>query len=164
MANRAGSGRVEHIHLTSRGSEPMRSVARVRAIAGIGLEGDRYAAGLGFYSNKPPGTGRALTLIEAETLDALRAELGIELQPGDSRRNLTIRGIELNPLVGKRFRIGGVLCQGVRFCVPCQYLVDLIGKPVLAPLVDRGGLRADILEGGEIRVGDELRPLPEGAP
>jgi MOSC domain-containing protein YiiM len=142
----------------------MRSVARVRAIAGIGLEGDRYAAGLGYYSNKPPGTGRALTLIEAETIDALRAELGIDLQPGDSRRNLTIRGIELNPLVGKRFRIGGVLCQGVRFCVPCQYLVDLIGKPVLAPLVDRGGLRADILEGGEIRVGDELRPLPEGAP
>jgi MOSC domain-containing protein YiiM len=157
MANRAGTGRVEHIHLATRASEPMRSVARVRAIAGIGLEGDRYAAGLGFYSDKPPGTGRAVTLIEAETLDALREELGIDLQPGASRRNLTIRGIELNPLVGKRFRIGGVLCKGVRFCVPCQYLVDLIGKPVLAPLVERGGLRADIIEGGEIHVGDELR-------
>jgi MOSC domain-containing protein YiiM len=152
------NGRVEHIHLTGRAGEPMRAVARVRAIAGVGLEGDRYAAGLGHFSSQP-GTGRALTLIEAEVLDSLRAELGIDLQHGEARRNLTTRGIELNPLVGKRFRVGGVLCQGVRFCDPCQYLADLIAKPILNPLVHRGGLRADILEEGEIRVGDEVALL-----
>jgi MOSC domain-containing protein YiiM len=127
----------------------MRAVNRARAIAGVGLEGDRYAAGVGHFSSYP-GTGRALTLIEAEVVEAL------DLKVGEARRNLTIRGIELNPLVGKRFRIGSVLCLGVRLCEPCQYLEDLLAKPVLNPLAHRGGLRAEILEDGEIHVGDEL--------
>jgi len=149
-------GRVEHIHLAGRASEPMRSAPRVRALTGIGLEGDRYAAGLGTYS-KHPGGGRALTLIEAEVIEALQAMLGIALQPGEARRNLTTRGIELNPLVGRRFLVGNVLCQGVRLCEPCKYLEDLIAKPVLHPLLNRGGLRADILGAGEISLGDEVR-------
>jgi len=151
------SGRVEHIHLAGAAGQAMLAVQSVRAVTGVGLEGDRYAAGLGHFSPLP-GTGRALTLIEAEALEALRAELGIDVRSGEARRNLTTRGIELNPLVGRRFRIGGVLCRGVRLCVPCQYLVDLIGKPVLEPLVERAGLRADILEDGEIRVGDAVTP------
>lgn len=151
------SGRVEHIHLAGQGGEPMRAVDRVRVIARIGLEGDRYATGLGRYS-KHPGTGRALTLVEAEVLDSLRASLGIDLQPGEARRNVTTRGIALNPLVGQRFRIGGVLCEATRLCEPCKYLEDLIAKPVLHPLLHYGGLRADVLEDGEIRVGDEVRP------
>lgn len=151
-------GRVEHIHLAGRAAEPMRAVSRIRAIEGVGLEGDRYALGLGYYSGKPPGTGRHLTLIEGEMIDWLRETHGIELKPGESRRNLTTRGISLNPLVGKRFRIGSVACVGVRYCDPCQYLDDLTGKKMLKPMVDRAGLRADILEGGEIAVGDEIRP------
>jgi MOSC domain-containing protein YiiM len=149
-------GRVEQIHLSNSTGEPMRAVKSARALVGLGLEGDRYVAGLGHWS-KDPRKGRHLTLIEAEAIDALRSG-GIELSPGESRRNLTTRGIALNALVGKRFRIGAVLCEGVRLCEPCQYLEDLIGKPILAPLVDRGGLRAHILEGGEIRVGDEIAP------
>src|SRR5205823_3611879 len=145
------SGRVEHIHLASGAAEPMRAVTRVRALPGVGLEGDRYSVGMGYYS-KIPGTGRQLTLIEAEMLDWLRATLGVDIGAGEARRNLTTRGLSLNPLVGKRFWIGGVLCEGVRFCDPCKYLEDLIGKPLLKPLVDRAGLRADILQGGEISV------------
>ena len=134
----------------------MRRVKRVKAVAGVGLEGDRYALGLGRYSNRP-GTGRALTLIEAEVIEWLMNEHLIELAPGEARRNLTTRGVRLNPLVGKRFWIGDVLCEGMRFCEPCAYLEGLTGKPVLKPLVERAGLRAEILQGGEIAVGDEVR-------
>ena len=152
MAN----GRVEHIHVTSGAGAPMRSLTRVRAIAGVGLEGDRYAMGVGHYS-KTPATGRHLTLIEAEQLEWLMNDQLIELKPAEARRNLTTRGIRLNPLVGKQFWIGAVLCKGMRLCEPCDYLDKLTGKIMLKPLVKRAGLRAEILTDGEIAVGDEIR-------
>ena len=157
MANDVQRGRVECLHLAEREGEPMRAIDRIRVIAGIGLEGDRYAAGRGHFS-KSPGTGRALTLIEAEVLESLRDSLGIALQPGEARRHVTTRGIALNALVGRRFRIGGVLCEATRLCEPCSYLENLVAKPVLDPLLHRGGLRADVLEDGEICIGDEVRP------
>jgi MOSC domain-containing protein YiiM len=152
------SGRVEFIHLATSEGEPMRAADRIRVLAGTGLEGDRYATGRGHFSGVP-GSGRALTLIEAEVLDLLRDSHGIALEPGEARRNLTTRGIALNPLVGRRFRIGGVLCEGTRLCEPCRYLEGVARKPLLELLRSRGGLRADVLEDGEIHVGDELRPL-----
>jgi MOSC domain-containing protein YiiM len=155
-------GRIESIHVATREGEPMRAAWEIRLRAGIGIEGDRYAAGLGHFSSTP-GTGRALTLIEAEVLELLRDSLGISLQPGETRRNLTTRGIALNALVGRRFRIGAVLCEGMRLCEPCAYLEGVVGRPLLDPLSQRGGLRADILEDGEIRVGDELRPIEDTA-
>ena len=154
-------GRVDCIHIATSEGEPMRAAERIRVRAGIGLEGDRYAAGRGHFSSTP-GTGRALTLIEGEVLDLLRDRLGIALQPGEARRNVTTRGVALNALVGRRFRIGTVLCEGMRLCEPCTYLEGVLGRPLLDPLSHRGGLRADVLEDGEIRIGDELRPL-EGA-
>ncbi len=160
MVDVAEPGRVECIHVATSEGEPMRATDRVRVLAGIGLEGDRYAAGRGHFSSMP-GTGRALTLIEAEVLDFLRDSLGIPLQPGEARRNLTTRGIALNPLVGRRFRIGSVLCEGTRLCEPCTYLEGVVGRQMLDPLLHRGGLRVDVLENGEIRIGDELRPLEQ---
>lgn len=151
-------GRVETIHVAVSEGEPMRPAQQIRVLAGIGLEGDRYATGRGHFSSSP-GSGRAITLIEAEVLDVLRDAIGIAMQPGEVRRNVTTRGVALNPLVGRRFRIGRVLCEGKRLCEPCTYLEGLIAKPLLDPLRNRGGLRADVLEGGEIRIGDELRPL-----
>jgi MOSC domain-containing protein YiiM len=155
MGNEGQVGRIERIHLTDGEGKPMRPADRVRVLVGVGLEGDRYATGRGHFSSTP-GTGRALTLIEAEVLESLR-ERGIELQPGEARRNLTTRGIRLNALVGQRFRIGSVLCEGMRLCEPCNYLERLVDKPLMDPLQHRGGLRADVIEGGEIRVGDEVR-------
>jgi MOSC domain-containing protein YiiM len=136
----------------------MRSVERVRAIAGVGLEGDRYATRTGHWS---PNTkvDRDVTLIAAEEIERLGAEFGVEVSLGESRRNVTTRGIDVNGLVGRRFRIGDVLCVGTRLCEPCQYLTDLLGKPILAPLVHRAGLRARILADGEISVGDEVVTL-----
>src|SRR5207245_1588191 len=154
MPNDAEPGRGEGIHDAISEGEPMRATDRIRVLAGIGLEGDRYATGRGHFSASP-GTGRALTLIEAEVLESL----GLALRPGEARRNLTTRGIALNALVGRRFRIGDVLCEGTRLCEPCEYLEGLLKKSLLQPLLHRGGLRADVLEDGEIRVGDLVKAL-----
>ncbi|MCC6223336.1 MAG: MOSC domain-containing protein [Thermoleophilia bacterium] len=152
------SGTVETIVLRGApGSEPV-TVARARALAGHGLEGDRYASGAGTFS-ATAGTGRDLTLIEAEALDALAVAAGIRLAPGDTRRNVVTRGIGLNDLVGRRFRLGSVECLGRRLCDPCSHLEGRTTPGVLAGLAGRGGLRADILADGEIAVGDEIVPL-----
>lgn len=148
-------GRIEAIHLADAAAGPMRAVSRVRAIAGVGLEGDRYATGSGTYS-PDPRTDRHLTLIEAEEIEALATRDGIVLEPGETRRNVTTRGIRLNDLVGRRFRVGGIECEATRLCEPCQGLTDHIGKPVLKPLAHRAGLRALILTDGEIALGDEI--------
>jgi MOSC domain-containing protein YiiM len=154
----SGGGRIDTIHLAAIGGGPMRSVERVRAMAGVGLEGDRYAAGVGTYS-PDPRSDRQLTLIEAEEIEALATRDGIVLEPGETRRNVTTRGIRLNELVGRRFRVGDIECEAVRLCEPCQGLTDRIGKPILKPLAHRAGLRAVILTDGEIAVGDEVVPL-----
>jgi MOSC domain-containing protein YiiM len=154
------SGVVEAIHIASAAGAPTRLLGVVRASAGIGLEGDRYAAGQGHYSHDHR-VSRDLTLIEAEVIEALARDHGIKLAPGETRRNITTRGIRLNDLLGRRFWVGEVLCAGTRLCEPCQYLTDLTGKPLLRPLVHRGGLRADILSGGYIRRGDRVRVVAE---
>lgn len=136
---------------------------RVTARAGVGLDGDRYAAGTGHWS-PDPRTDRELTLIEAEVLEDLATSDGIRLAPGETRRNVTTRGIRLNGLVGRRFRVGGVDCEGTRLCEPCQYLTDQLGKPILRPLVHRAGLRARILTDGEIAIGDEILALDGDEP
>jgi MOSC domain-containing protein YiiM len=153
MARKCGF--VEAIHIASSAGEPVHVIDAVRAIAGVGLEGDRYAVGLGHYNDTR--VSRDLTLVEAEALEALAREHGIELATGETRRNVTTRGIALNDLVGRRFWVGPILCVGTRLCEPCQYLADLTGKPLLRALVHRGGLRADILRGGVIHRGDEVR-------
>jgi MOSC domain-containing protein YiiM len=151
---RAPVGVVEAIHIASAAGAPTRPLEVVRARAGIGLDGDRYAAAEGHYADTR--VSRDLTLIEAETIEALKRDHGIELAPGETRRNITTRGVPLNDLLGRRFWVGDVLCEGTRLCEPCQYLADLTGEPLLRPLVHRGGLRADILEGGVIRQGDHV--------
>src|ERR671916_3108524 len=132
-------------------------VAQVRA--GRGFEGDRYAAGTGTFSpragNRP---GYDLTLIAAEVLDELTAA-GQPLGFAGTRRNVLTRGIDVNALVGRRFRIGDVLCEGRRLCEPCVHLDRLSGPGLLRPLIHRGGLRADVLTDGEIRLGAPIQPV-----
>lgn len=152
-------GWVEAIHVAEGAGAPMKPLQLVRAVAGRGLEGDRYILGTGLYSGRPsPGGGRHATLMEAEVLESLAAQAGITLTAAESRRNLTTRGVRLNDLVGERFFIGEVLCEGVRLCEPCKYLEELTGKSVLEPLVHRGGLRVNVLTDGLIRKGAAMRP------
>jgi len=156
-------GEVVGIYIAPGGSQPMQAVAGVWAVPGKGLEGDRYFRQVGTYSDKP-GPHREVTLIAIEALDAVRREAGIRLAPGQSRRNITTRGVPLNDLVGQTFRLGEVRVGGVRLCPPCQHLEDLAGLPgVMKALVDRGGLRVQVLTEGAIRVGDAILPEPAEA-
>jgi MOSC domain-containing protein YiiM len=157
-----GKGEVVGLFTATREGEPMHSHESVGAVAGRGIEGDRYANGVGFYSARPlPGGARELTLIEVEALAEIEAESGIALPPLESRRNVATCGVRLGELAGKRFAIGEVLCEGVRDCPPCEHLEELTGKAVMKPMARRGGLRANILSGGTIRVGDPIEAVAE---
>lgn len=145
------AGRVEAIFVSAEHGELPRPVESVRAIAGKGLEGNRY-----FDEGKP---ATELTLIEAEALEALEAEHGIELDGASSRRNVLTRGVRLNDLVGKRFRVGELECRGVELCEPCSHLEQMTKPGVITGLVHRAGLNAEILRGGELRPGDDVIPL-----
>jgi hypothetical protein len=153
-----GEGVVEAIVLAPRSEAPVEVVAEARAIAGQGLDGDRYATGLGAWPSNRPGA--AITLVDAAVLEELAADRGA---PIDHRRNVVVRGTDLNALVGRRFLVGEVVCRGRRLCEPCAHLDRLNGGGVLRPLVHRGGLRADIEVGGTLRVGDRLRLAPDAA-
>ena len=144
----AGAGVVAAILLAPAAEAPLARVDAAVALPGRGLEGDRYADGAGTFS--APGRGYELTLVEAEALDEL------ELPWEDARRNVVTTGIALNALVGRRFRIGAVECVGRRLAEPCAHLERLARPGLLRPLVHRAGLRADILSGGTIAVGDEI--------
>ena len=153
-------GEVIAIHIAPAAGAPMEQVAAAEAIASEGLVGDRYRDGIGFYSTTPTDPGaRELTLIAEEALAAVLAESGISLSPDEHRRNITTGGIALEPLLGQRFRIGEVICEGVRLCPPCTHLEDITGKAVMKPLVHRGGIRARIVGGGWIRVGDPIQGI-----
>ena len=150
-------GEVAGIYVAGRKTAPMLSLTVANAIPGKGLEGDRYAAGAGTFT---PTSGRLrgydLTLIESEVLDGLSLPDGAPLAPEESRRNIATRGIDLNALVGREFQIGAVRALGQRLCEPCVHLQRLTRPGVVAGLVHRGGLRADLLSGGEIRIGDRI--------
>jgi MOSC domain-containing protein YiiM len=143
------AGRVEGIFIGPERTLPVR-VDRVQAHAGKGLAGNRYY----FEDGAPPG--RALTLIAAEALEAFTTETGISLAADESRRNVLTRGVDVNALVGRRFRIGDVECEGVELCEPCTHLQAMTRPGVLNGMVHRAGLNADILTDGEIAVGDAV--------
>ena len=152
------NGTVESIYIASAAQGPMQALAQVLAIPGSGLEGDRYALKLGtFYKPEPD---YELTLIEAEAIEALRRDYHVELTAGEARRNIVTRNVPLNHLVGKEFAIGDVRIRGIRLCEPCDHLQKVTGKPVLKGLLHRGGLRAQILTQGTIRVGDVVSFMP----
>jgi MOSC domain-containing protein YiiM len=142
------AGRVEAIAIAAEAEAPVELVEQATAVAGRGLAGDRYHERRGTFSN-PHSVGHDLTLVEAEVLE----ELGFS--PHDARRNVVTRGIDLNALVGRRFRVGEVDCVARRLCEPCAHL-ERLSPGTLRPLVHRGGLRADVLSDGVIRVGDPV--------
>ena len=151
-------GIVVSIHIAPEAAAAIQSVREVRAIAGIGLDGDRYAVGKGYWS-PDRNVSRDLTLIEAEVVEEVARDDDASLTPGDTRRNIATRGIRLNELVGMFFRVGSVLCQGTRLCEPCRYLESVSRRKLLRGLVHRGGLRARLLSDGVIRVGDAIEPV-----
>lgn len=150
-------GELLHIHVADGASQAMRGLGEARLLPGVGIDGDRYAARTGTYS-KNHHIDRQVTLIEAETLEALARDHEVELAPAEHRRNLTTRGVPLNHLVGRYFRVGECVLYGGRLNVPCRYLEELIGKKVFKPLLNRSGLNCRIVAGGIIRTADRIEP------
>ena len=150
-------GTVVSINIAPSAEAPMQSVEGAHAIPGQGLEGDRYFFKQGtFYKPQPD---REITLIEAEAIEGLRREFDIDFALSGSRRNVVTRGVPLNHLVGREFWVGEVKARGLRLCEPCSHLQKLSHEKVLPGLVHRGGLRAQILTEGTIRIGETIKEV-----
>jgi len=149
-----GEGKVVSIYTAPGATAPMSGQPHALAVAGKGLEGDRYFAGTGTFWKPTPD--REVTLIEVEAIEALERDYGLALAPGESRRNIVTRGVALNHLVGREFHIREVTLRGIRLCEPCAHLQRLTRSGVIEGLAHRGGLRAQILTGGTIAVGDRV--------
>jgi MOSC domain-containing protein YiiM len=158
MSETMWRGKLLHVHIATEASAPMRELTQARLVAGVGIEGDRYATGRGTYSNTPR-PDRQVTLIELEALEALARDYQIRFTPQESRRNLTTIGVPLNHLVGQRFRVGEVVLRGARLNVPCKYLEQVTGKAVFGPLTHRSGLNCEVESDGTIRPGDVIEPI-----
>lgn len=130
---------------------PLVSRNEVNAVAGCGLEGDRYFNAEGWDEPK-----REITLVELEAVEAANRDYDLGLTPEDMRRQIVTKGIALNHLVDREFTVGDVRCRGIKLNEPCAHLRKLADKPLIKPMIHRGGLRAQILESGTIRVGDPI--------
>lgn len=136
---------------------PMQRLEQATLVVGKGIDGDRYASGAGTFSKLLQTKADAeLTLIEKEQIDYFNAQFDQSAGYGEFRRNVITLGVDLNALVGKRFRIGNVDLLGIRFCEPCATLASTLNPLVLPHMIGRCGLRAQILQGGVICAGDVL--------
>jgi MOSC domain-containing protein YiiM len=147
-------GEVIGIYIAPKAEELPHPVQCARVIPGHGLDGDRYAKGIGTFSNHKGQ--RDVSLIESEAIEAFARESGISLTAAQIRRNVVTRGVRLNDLVGKEFQVGAIRMRGLRLCEPCTHLVRLTHPATLRGLVHRGGLYAAVLNEGEIAVGDSI--------
>ena len=155
------NGELVAIYVCGRKRDELRSLTEAEAVAGRGLRGDRYFRdGDGASADHDPA--REVTLIESEALDGLSREYELRLAPNESRRNLLTRNVPLNHLVGRSFKVGGVVLRGIRLCEPCGHLESLTVEGVKKGLCHRGGLRAQIVQGGLLRPGDAITPLNDG--
>tara|TARA_B110000444_G_scaffold260151_1_gene306122 strand:- start:670 stop:1143 length:474 start_codon:yes stop_codon:yes gene_type:complete len=151
------SAAVENIFITKIRREQPQETAAAELIAGQGIKGDRYqeralellAAGEQVQANH-------ITLISKEKLDGFLERNNAEIDYADFRRNVLTSGIDLYGLIGKRFRLGSALCQGVEDCAPCAFLAATVHRAVLPDLQKKAGLRAIILEDGDLKVGDTI--------
>ena len=140
------AGVVEAIFFGAVDEGPLERADEVQVTTGAGIDGDRYG-------------DKDITLFEAEALEHLKENAGIELQPNEIRRNVMTRGVSLNNLLGHRIRVGEVEAVVTELCHPCSHLQELTQPGVLRGLVDRGGLNADVVTGGAIRTGDQVEDL-----
>ena len=153
------TGKLVGIYTTSEPAKPLEANTELAAIEGVGLDGDRYATATGTYS-KREGVHRQVTLVEREVIAAVNDEAGVELGENETRRNLVTEGVPLHHLVGRTFRVGEVVLRGIKSCPPCAHLEKLTRPGVRAALENRGGLRAEIVHGGMLRIGDEITAVP----
>ena len=150
-------GRIESVHYAADAGAPMTTPQSILAIAGIGIEGDRYSRGEGTFSYTG-GARRQITLFEAEVLETIARDHNVQLANDECRTNLVTRGVPLTHLMFRTFRVGDVLLHGLKLNEPCARLNEVTGKRVIKALIHRCGLFCEILEGGEIRPGAVVTP------
>ena len=151
------NGSVIALHTCPAAASPMQPAEQLTLREGRGIEGDRYLLGTGTYSSKPE-EGRQITLFEIETLAALERDYGLVLSAAEHRRNVTVAGVPLNHLVGRRLRMGAALLEATRLSIPCRHIEEVTGKSIFKALMHRSGLNCKILEGGIVRIGDIIAP------
>jgi MOSC domain-containing protein YiiM len=145
-------GRVVEINIAAEHGAPCEPADRIDVLPGQGIVGERH-----FLEEPASRSGNDLTLVDRAAVEAFVAETGIEVTPAETRRNVVTEGVDLNALVGKRFRVGEVELFGVELCEPCSYLEGHLGKPgFMRGMAHRAGLNADVLSAGSVAVGDEL--------
>ncbi|MGH2807489.1 MAG: MOSC domain-containing protein [Actinomycetota bacterium] len=149
-------GAVDAIFIAEANGRPMNGLDKIIAVEGRGLEGDRYFNKTGTYS-KDLGPERQVTLIEVEAIEAVERDAGLQLDKAETRRNIVTRGVPLNHLVDREFTVGDAVFRGIELCEPCRHLSQIAEKSLIKPLVHRGGLNAEIIGGGTIRIGDTVR-------
>jgi MOSC domain-containing protein YiiM len=154
------TGTVLEIWLTAAAASPMERVRAGRLVPGVGLDGDRYALGGGTWAQYPD-LEKQLTLIDRDDVAAVAAEVGADLSPGDTRRNLVTTGIDLPSLVGRWFTVGDALLFGMKRCPPCTHLERLTGLKLVKAMVHRGGINAAVFEGGPVNEGAQVRLMPD---
>ena len=153
------TGRVVGIFVTPEAGGAMRAVDEVTALAGRGLEGDRYATGAGSWSDRTQAGRRDLSVFSVEKLDEMATSTGVRLEPREARRNVLVEGLDVQGLVGKQFRVGEAICYAIRVAQPCIYLEQRTRPGVLKALMNRGGVFCEIVVGGRVAVGDVVAVL-----
>ena len=154
-----GMKRVAQILISPSPTSAMQPTQEVRAIPGKGLVGDRYFSGNGTFSPHPQKPDYEITFIESEKIEAFARDTGLAFTPGHARRNIVTEGVDLNALAGKEFLVGDVRIRGIRLCEPCNHLAKASFPETLKGLVNKGGLRAQILSEGVIHIGDCIREI-----
>lgn len=155
-------GIVSSIEIAAEEGGALVSLDSVKAVAGQGLEGDRNFFDASSNPAEEHNPDKEITLIEMECIEEFNRNYQMEYTSADIRRNIATRGIRLNDLNGREFRIGEVRLKGHRLCEPCNYLAGRTTPKILEGLAHKAGLRAEILEGGIIRVGDTIELIEEG--
>jgi MOSC domain-containing protein YiiM len=149
------SGKVVGIYIAKNQGDQTILVDHAHVVPGMGIEGDRYFK-TSINPDAHPKPGREITLVEMEAIESMQEVDGVEITPGQTRRNIVTRGIVLNDLVGRLFHIGSIQLRGVRLCEPCQYLANQTDPRILRTMAHRGGLRADIITEGVIHINDSI--------
>ena len=149
--------RLESILVAANAGDELKSVDKAELVSGMGIVGDRYYKKIGTFSEGLAKSGDfEVTLIESEQIDSFNLETSLDYQAKDFRRNLVTSGVSLEALVGVEFKVGNVVLKAVRLCEPCKYLSDRLGEVVMRRMMGKCGIRAVIIEGGEINVGNRL--------
>ena len=152
------SGAVVKLFIAPVGGVTMAAVEEVKALAGQGIEGDRYCKRDGYWTDVDECE---VTLIESEALDEIGSTKGVSVEQGEHRRNLVTRGIRLDNLLGKRFQIGTAVLEYDRPRPPCGHIETLTEAGMTRALLGRGGICARIVESGTIRANDPIVVLSE---